>query len=307
MKDLNQTDPFKEAIRAKIPGESVFSDRDSNLWEKIHAEIKPEVKVISKPDYTWYAVAASVILAISAGLGLFILNADNKPDFANAMVVSAKEKVYDYKLPDGSTISLNSGAVLMISEGYEEDRDILLQGEGYFEVRSDKTNPFTVYFSDHKLEVVGTKFNVRNISRENAKEITVTEGLVRVYKKGELEGVEVGAGQQLKLGNNKGSVLSEVNPLHYIAWKTGSLDFKRTELQEVVTVLSRHFNKEIVLTAEIKNCKFTGNVSGLTFEEAIEVVSKSASLEVEETANNVFLSGPACGQVDTTSIQSSYF
>ena len=70
--------------------------------------------------------------------------------------------------------------------------------------------------------------------------------------------------------------------------------FVKTALDEVFTILSRQYKEEIVLAAQVKKCKFTGDLSGLTFEEALKVVSLSASLKVESSDNKLYITGPGC-------------
>lgn len=298
MDNSRHTDPFKEAIRKKLTTGPVFADSDNRLWEKVFAEIKPERKVVAFRSYVWYAAAASIALAVTVGLGIFVYNSAD-PDPTH---ISAQGKLYDYLLPDGSAVSLNAGSKLEIAGSYKSQRQLVLEGEGYFEVQPDKTNPFTVHFDGHKLVVLGTKFNVRNLADESNKEITVTEGLVLVYPEGSSQGIEVRKDQQLLLSENVAPAVHEVDAEYYISWKTGNLDFKRARLVEVATVLSRHFDKQISIAPEISDCRFTGDLKELNLDDAIQVLAKSSFLEIEQNENNIYLTGPACEQMDTTGL-----
>ena len=66
-------------------------------------------------------------------------------------------------LPDGTCVWLNADSKLSYDNKFGVDnRDIKLEGEGYFEVNKNKELPFHVTSNDIKVEVLGTKFNVRN-------------------------------------------------------------------------------------------------------------------------------------------------
>jgi transmembrane sensor len=217
----------------------------------------------------------------------------SRSDFKNK-VVNNNDEILQHRLKDGSLVTLNSGSNIKMDDSFKNQRDLRLQGEAYFEVQPDKKNPFTVFFSDYKLVVVGTKFNIRNFKNEKIKEITVTEGVVRVFDNKEKNGIKVKKGEQLRLEEGKEPVLMNVETTNYIAWKTGDLDFKKARLEEVTTILSRTFEKEIVLANQIKNCKFTGDLSGLNLNEALEIIRSSTSLKIEKSNNKLYVTGSGC-------------
>ncbi|MBQ0740845.1 FecR domain-containing protein, partial [Aquimarina celericrescens] len=80
-------------------------------------------------------------------------------------------------LPDGSFVDLNAGSELTHQRFFwSQNREITLQGEGYFKVTSG-TN-FTVTTSLGKIEVLGTQFNIKE--REKLFEVNCYEGRVKV-------------------------------------------------------------------------------------------------------------------------------
>jgi transmembrane sensor len=226
-----------------------------------------------------------------------ITTASNLPAlkyFNNAKVIRANNKIREHNLIDGSLVALNEGSTIKIDNAFKNQRNIMLEGEAYFNVAPDKNKPFTVYFSDYKLIVIGTKFNIRNIGSEKIKEITVTEGVVRVFDNNNEEGIKVKKGEQLKLSPGIESVVKKVEADNYISWKTGNMDFKRTRLEEVAVLLSRQFDQKIILANQIKNCKFTGDLSGLNLDESLKILSSSTSLKVEKSNRKIYITGSGC-------------
>lgn len=82
----------------------------------------------------------------------------------------------DITLPDGSVVMLNAGSTIRYSDGFNHGhRDLVLEGEAYFEVAS-KELPFVVHAFDISLRVTGTEFNLRAYADDDFIEATLVEG-----------------------------------------------------------------------------------------------------------------------------------
>lgn len=222
------------------------------------------------------------------------LATETAPEAPKTTEIVAGSRQLQHLLPDESVATLNESASIEINEDFIHHRTVSVKGEVYFEVKSDKTHPFTVYFGNYQLEVVGTAFNVRNMLDEKFKEITVKNGIVRVFDGKTKEGILLKENQQLRIYEQEETVLSVVDASNYIAWKTGSLSFKKTRLEEVFLLLDRQFNEEIILAPEIKNCTFTGDLTGLSGEEALSYVTLTTSLKTNLSEKTVYITGNSC-------------
>lgn len=208
--------------------------------------------------------------------------------------IAATESIKEHDLPDGSHLTLNKEASVKISEDFKKGRSLSMEGEVYFEIEPDKTRPFTIYFDKHHLLVVGTKFNIRSIAEENFKEISVTEGIVRIFPDNAGNGIEVKAGEQLKLSANEKPVASKIDPYNFIFWKTGIIDFKNSSMKEVSVLMSRKYNQKITLNPKINNCTFTGDLTQLNLNEAIKILEISTPFKVEKRTHEIYISGEGC-------------
>src|SRR5690606_34806354 len=73
------------------------------------------------------------------------------------MFAAKKGSTLKLTLPDNSIVQLNSGSSINISSSYGiNDRNVLLKGEGFFEVAHNKQTPFIVEVKDAKINVLGT-------------------------------------------------------------------------------------------------------------------------------------------------------
>lgn len=203
--------------------------------------------------------------------------------------------VEEHPLPDGSTATLNTEASIRYASDFKEKRNLSLVGEGYFEVQSDKTHPFQVHFGDHLLEVVGTKFNVRSIPSEKGVEVSVIEGIVKVFAHAKGEGILVKQNEQLVLGGEGAPMLRKVETGNFIAWKTGILKFEEASMSEVARLLSRQYRVHIEVDPIISSCTFTGNLNKLGLENALKIVEMSTSFKIKVNSTNAFqISGSGC-------------
>ena len=86
-------------------------------------------------------------------------------DRVEPVEVATREDLLLYTLSDSSVVTMNAATAIRTSKTFGSERKVFVhQGEVFFEIRPDKNRPFIVYFDEYKLEVVGTKFNVRNLA-----------------------------------------------------------------------------------------------------------------------------------------------
>lgn len=215
------------------------------------------------------------------------------PDLTPTLIAS-EEKVLEYDLPDKSHLTLNKSASVKLIDNFKNKRSLSMQGEAYFEIEPDKSRPFTIYFDNHHLLVVGTKFNVRNMKDEKFKEISVTEGIVRIFPNNKGQGIEVKAGEQLKIYQEGKTELASINPYNFIFWKLGVLDFKNSTMEEVAVLMSRQYNQKINIAKSISKCTFTGDFTQLSLDEAIHILKITTSYKIEKSKDEIYISGEGC-------------
>ena len=164
-------------------------------------------------------------------------------------------------LPDGTMVYLNALSRLKFPTRFAgEKREVILEGEGYFEVAPNAHKPFVVHTTTLDINVLGTCFNVMAYTADPRTEVTLVSGKVDVNT-GECRGV-LHPAQQFVLNNaSRQHEIKEVDVSAYIAWKVGILSFKSMPLEELCKRLGRWYNIEFQFDQEdIKQLKFTGAV-----------------------------------------------
>lgn len=184
------------------------------------------------------ALAASVCLAVLAGVSWWALNADDhyRTDLGEQRIV---------QLTDGSVIQLNTRSTVRVSFG-QHSRVIELDGEATFTVAHDATRPFLVKTHDATAQAVGTKFNVHE---ENGRtRVAVVEGVVVVtpvaastttIESAPARALTIVAGDVVDAAAGHVARAPDADADAAISWQQHRLIFKDTSLAEI----ARQFNR----------------------------------------------------------------
>jgi transmembrane sensor len=185
-------------------------------------------------------------------------------------------------LPDGSEVWLNSRSELTYPRQFKgKERTVMLEGEAYFNVVSDKKRRFNVV-APHQMIVsaYGTEFNV-NAYEDNARhKVTLVNGHVEVAVGDLSEKEDLLPGEQAfyTLGT-KEIVTEKADTYVETAWKEGKLVFRREKFENLIEKLSRKFGVTIVLEDEkLKDYEYTATFTDESLEEILELLKMSAPI-----------------------------
>lgn len=186
-----------------------------------------------------------------------------------------KDIVYNYltiprggqffvKLSDGTKVWLNSESQLKYPVSFveEEIRKVeLIYGEAYFQVSPSTNNNgfgFIVYSNKQEIHVLGTEFNIKAYNDESDVYTTLVEGSVNlIYEDSQYK---LTPNQQSIFNKkNNGFSVNSVDVYSEISWKDGIFSFERKTLKEMMKVLSRWYDIEILIeNKSIENQEFVG-------------------------------------------------
>ncbi|MBB5440104.1 ferric-dicitrate binding protein FerR (iron transport regulator) [Pedobacter sp. AK017] len=223
-----------------------------------------------------------------------------------ASVSTSHGVVYQVQLPDGTRVWLNATSTLKLPASFTntEKRLVQLSGEAYFEVAKVnyatanglKRLPFIVASIGQEIEVLGTHFNVKAYPNEPAIKTTLLEGLVRVSPlsdikslKGadpsladplipiqEQQGIMLKPNEEAVLKGNKIAV-NKVNASEAIAWRTGDYIYRNTPLENVMLVIARWYDVEVIYQSNLhKRNELLGGV--MTKSADMQDILKSLEL-----------------------------
>lgn len=173
---------------------------------------------------------------------------------------------YRLRLADGTMVYVNAESTLRFPLSFSEDnRDIYLEGEAYFEVTKTGSK-FTVHTNEMDVQVLGTQFNVSAYPGDTNYKTTLVEGSVRV---GVSNGNESDASALVLKPNEQATLMLDskewqtqtVNTSYYTSWIKGKIEFNNEDLEEVMKRLARWYDFEYVFENEMsKNYHFTGRL-----------------------------------------------
>ncbi|KLT67068.1 FecR family protein [Pedobacter sp. BMA] len=157
-------------------------------------------------------------------------------------------ETYQIILPDGSLAWLNAASSLTFSTqlGKSPLRKVFLRGEGYFEVKKDKSRPFFVESKAQRVEVLGTHFNVRSYNDDNSTKTTLIEGTVHVSPLNSTnKGITLKPNQQAV--NTKDGISSKlVDVSEVVDWKNDGFAFNGENFDESMRRIGRWYQVEII-------------------------------------------------------------
>ena len=147
------------------------------------------------------------------------------------------------RLEDGSVVRLAPRSRLRVSAGTRQ-REVWLDGEGYFAVAHDSKRPFRVRTRAGNVEVLGTRFDARVEGSELR--VVVTEGIVALTSG--TRRVLVPAGHVATVGENAVPVVTAVaNPEALLQWMDNALIFQNTPMRDVARELEVRYGIRVLL------------------------------------------------------------
>lgn len=201
---------------------------------------------------------------------------------------------YNLILSDGTWVYLNAESTITFPKKFIGDkREVLLEGEAYFQVAASEERPFIVKTKDMDVLVTGTEFNVKAYPDELNVQMTLLRGKVTVFSGfDKKEKVEIKPKQQAEW--DRGNVklqIREVDPNLFMAWKNGYFIFRQDKLEDIMRTLARWYDMEVIyLDESIKNIVFAGKLDrSENITPILNVLRATDKLTVEVNGKRIIL------------------
>lgn len=193
-------------------------------------------------------------------------------------------------LPDGTKVWLNSHTELTYNGDYGKgNRQVVLSGEGYFEVAKDTTLRFIVKAGEMEVEALGTTFNVKAYQEDGELTTTLFEGKVRTSVGKD----EVILKPDESLSFDKSSrrmIVSDDLAAYARMWKDNELVFKGATMEEVAVMLDRLYNVKVRFTSEkVKHYRFSGVIKNNSLDNVIELISLTAPIMYKKVGGEIII------------------
>ncbi len=191
-------------------------------------------------------------------------------------------------LSDSTIVWLNSDSKLKYPVEFIEGRPRqveLLYGEAYFEVSpSEQHNGdlFVAIVNNIEIKALGTAFNIKAYQDENNIYTTLAEGKVELTTP--VSKVTLKPYQQATTHPNHENITVEtLSSLNELLWRKGEFSFRRKPLKDIMKVLSRWYDMEVIFNSpEVENIEFTGVLGKeQSIEEIMIIIRRTNSINYE--------------------------
>jgi transmembrane sensor len=231
---------------------------------------------------------------ISTGLKQAQVSETKTNPVVNLVAANEHRKI---KLPDGSVVILNNTSTLEFPAKFSGNtREVILKGEGYFDIKHNAEKPFIVHTGKISTTVLGTAFNIKAYDKENDVVVTVTRGKVMVKNEDKTLGVII-PDQQIVF--NKTEMKSSLIPViasKMVEWQEKDLYFDDVTMDEAAAQLAKRFNVKIKFASEeSKDCRFTATfLKGESLDEILQIITSFNHITYQKKAGEIIISGNGC-------------
>ena len=196
-------------------------------------------------------------------------------------------------LSDGSKVWLNSDSQLKYPIKFTDGktREIeLLYGEAFFEISPSENHngsAFNVFTKSQKINVLGTKFNIKAYNEDKFITTTLVEGNVSVQKGEFIK--KLNPEQQAKVNFESNEIqIYDVDVSQEISWMSDLFYFNEASLEFIMESLSRWYDVEVVWKTGLqKNFIFTGILErSKSIEDIFNIIEKTSEGELKFEIND---------------------
>lgn len=319
LKDINEAgESANLSVEAKTEDE----------WRKIIARVKPKQNQPKRFMMQARKYVAMFIIGAMFGSFAMYFYGYHSSETVPAIIAKTfeirteKGERATIHLPDGSKVVLNACSYLSYPADFGENaREMILTGEGFFDVKTKPDMPFTVKTSGLSIKAYGTVFNVKAYSDEDLVETTLVEGsvsietqanksivslkpaqVVTIPKKliscdGNLEYGNVTAPEKTDIKSDAAKsrteetvLMDKINPEVYTSWKDNKWLIESESLESLATKIERKYDVTVSLEDEtVKNYVFSGTLKNYPLEQVLETIRLSAPIQYSVNEKNVVI------------------
>jgi transmembrane sensor len=224
-------------------------------------------------------ILASAILYVS---GIFKQKTSSVP-WLEKVVLSGEKSTITFS--DGSNVILNGDSKLRYPRQFDgTTREVYLEGEGYFVVRHNFSQPFIVHSENLSTTVLGTIFDISAYPANKTIAVSLLEGKVKVSRSenGGINKIVILKPKKQLVYDKENNISSfgVFDSLETVGWKDGVYKFENAPLSKVLSQLERAFGVKFRLTDKsILALKITIKFQKNSLQTVIDVIKSLTGLD----------------------------
>jgi len=235
-------------------------------------------------------IAAVLLVAILVSRYILPESKSAKPVVMQTLHVPAGQRA-EITLEDGTKVWLNANTTMSFPNQFTDQvREVRLDGEGFFEVATNKVRPFIVKTEKYDVKVWGTKFNLLAYSGKGMFETSLLEGSVEVLRSGGSNGIMLKPNEHIFQENNQ-LVRASINHMNYFLWKEVIISFNDETFPALVSKLELYFDLKInVKNDKVLSYRCTGKFrtkDGVEHILKVLQLSNKFSFKIDDKQNTI--------------------
>lgn len=237
---------------------------DISIWQKeqirVAGKVAPDKKqqTLRTVAIGFSKIAAIFILAFTLAYTFLLDKKTTEPASMQTIFVPPGQRA-ELTLTDGTKVWLNAKTTFTFPNKFTADnRNVTLDGEGYFDVTKDPQKPFVVKTKQYDIKVLGTEFNVTAYSASSSFETSLIRGAVEVSSPLSHTKIELQPNTRTYTENGilkKGAIEHE----SYFLWKEGLICFFDEPVGKMIEKLELYYDIKIdVQNKELLKNRYSG-------------------------------------------------
>jgi len=232
--------------------------------------------------YRTRIVAAAAVSGLIAGSAFFLRKSSGKKEIAYIEKKSMPGQVLKDTMPDGTIVHLAPKSSIRYAKDFgSADRNIILEGEAFFDVTRDAHKPFVVKAGELSVQVLGTRFNVTHYNGADSAAVSLVDGKVQVNVASQPKAYDLEPGQELYYNNHEQKAYTRAYDVESVTgWTNRMLVFRNDPLSVVAAKLEQLYNVEISFAdPAIANYKLFAKFEDKPLNYILEVIKATDDLD----------------------------
>jgi ferric-dicitrate binding protein FerR (iron transport regulator) len=199
-------------------------------------------------------------------------------------------KEYKVVLSDGSTVHLNAFSRLRFPFAFDgKTREVYLEGEAYFDIATNASQPFIVHTAKTSVRVLGTSFNV-NAYSDSLVVTSLIQGSV-MTKVEESEGLILKPGMESIYRKGYSQQLGTFDEALTLAWRKGEYAYYNKPLGTLDAVILHWYGKQLLFEDPLlANKMLTGVIErDQPVTDFLESLDKTSGITYRITDDKIYL------------------
>ena len=269
-----------------------FKPDKKKAWKKINKQINDfNFKVRLIFNSKTFAAASVFLLIVSIAIFRIYHNQTQQILQLYSEIVAPTGQKTMVMLPDSTIVWLNSGSTIQYNGNFGvKDRNVILEGEAFFEVKRNERMQFKVQTGNLSVKVYGTAFNIKNYKNDVLLEITVNKGRVGVLESAK-ELKQLTKGEQAVYNKLTNTIsYTQTDPELISSWKNNELRFDNTPLAEVVKYMERWYGVKITMDPSMAGKhNYTFKIKTESLTEMLEKLKMMTPISYEINGKDIII------------------